>query len=346
MAEKEGSLLIKSMDSIQLVGQPNVDFDESFETKTTEKKQSLSVRDDPVKILVIGPTGSGKSTLTNALMGTSVAKAEHGAASVTSQVKEYEGEYEGIKIRVYDTTGFSDGGGKSDDSIVREIAKNNKFDLILICIRMDGRVDNKVRRMFIVLGSMITEKMWKRAVIVYTFANYFLELEDINDLDNAAKNRAVKKEKKACRAHVCSYLDSSVNKEIVLNIPICIAGRAKSRRLSPITEDWLLDLWKCCILRSSDEAHTFLSLFASYRRVVEASAASGTALAGGVMGGVAGAMVASVVPVIGTTIGAVMGAGMGAGIGMGVAAIGVAIGRQESNKKNPSPSTNEKTEKR
>ena len=64
------------------------------------------------------------------------------------------------------------------------------------------------------------------------------------------------------------------------------------------------------------------------------------------MGGVAGAMIASVFPIIGTTIGGAVGAGTGVSIGMGVAAIGVAIGRQESNKKNPSPSTNEKTEKR
>lgn len=59
----------------------------------------------------------------------------------------------------------------------------------------------------------------------------------------------------------------------------------KSRKIPSITEDWLVDLWKKCLLRcSNDEVRAFLNFFADYCRLVEASVATSTTAVGGVMG--------------------------------------------------------------
>ena len=318
-----------------LISQQNKDFDESFETKAQKKIVTLRRRGEPVNILVIGPTGSGKSTLINALMGKAVAIVGQGATSVTSEVKEYEGKYEGVKIRVYDTVGFSDSKGKSDKNIVRDIAKANKFDLILICLRMDSRSDDKVKKMFTVLSSLLNKEMWERTVVVLTFANSFLELDNITDLTESQQKQELTDEIKAFKGHVRNYLrQSKIKEETLSSIPFCTAGRVKSRRIPSITDDWLVDLWKKCLLRCSDEVRAFLTFFADYCRLVEASVATSTTAVGGVMGGAIGGVVGSVVlpiPIAGTVAGAAVGAGVGAGIGAGVGIIGVAIKRHNEN---------------
>ena len=188
MKEIMAGILASIESNFTLISHRNEDFDVSLETKAQKKVETLRRRGEPVNILVIGPTGSGKSTLINALkLGDTVATVGEGAASVTSQVEKYEGEYEGVNIRVYDTVGFSDSKGKSDKNIVREIAKANKFDLILICLRMDSRSDDKVKKMFTVLSSLLNKEMWERTVIVLTFTNSFLQLDNISKLTESEK---------------------------------------------------------------------------------------------------------------------------------------------------------------
>ena len=176
MASSPSDDVPESVVDIQEVKEANENLDAANEKKFEEKVEALRQRAEPVNILVIGPTGAGKSTLVNALLGDTVAKVKHGAASCQTELVLHHGNYEGIEITVYDTVGFSDTKGKSEDNIVKEIAKANKFDLILICIRMDCRADDKVKKMFKVLCDNISQQMWERTVIVLTFTNMFLQL--------------------------------------------------------------------------------------------------------------------------------------------------------------------------
>ena len=172
--------------SLQVVDQPNVNLEpeDLLESLPPETKESIAVlrgKGEPVNILVIGSTGHGKSTLINNLMRKTMAVAGHGASSVTDKTEEYEGEFEGVKIRVYDTIGFGDTEGKSGQSIIKEIADTNRFDLVLICVRMDCRASDDVRNMFTVLAKKLNKEMWKRSVIVLTFYNMFLQLGTVED---------------------------------------------------------------------------------------------------------------------------------------------------------------------
>ena len=57
------------VDNIQEVKEANENLDAEYEKKFQKKMEALKQRGEPVSILVIGPTGAGKSTLINALMG-------------------------------------------------------------------------------------------------------------------------------------------------------------------------------------------------------------------------------------------------------------------------------------
>ena len=117
---------------------------ESNEYLSLEIEGKLRVLRDsgrPVSILVIGSTGVGKSELINAMFGKDVAEVGQGSISITIKVHAYEREYEGVKIKLYDTVGFRNTEGRSDRSILLDIAKHGQFNLILICSKLQYGVD-------------------------------------------------------------------------------------------------------------------------------------------------------------------------------------------------------------
>ena len=250
-----GSSEVADDAEVQLVQEPNVNLEalvggsndtkEKDEPNLSQEVQieelALRQRAEPVNILVIGPTGSGKSTLINNLMGCTVARVGRGT-SVTSQVEGYEGEYEGVKIRVFDTVGFGDTKGRSGQSIINEIADANRFDLLLICVRMDCRAYSDVRNMLIMLGKELNKEMWKRSVIVLTFYNMFIQLGSVEDSEDIQK--VVQDEIKKYQTLVSGILSGSVNGEVISGIPYCVAGK----KLPPM-------LWSVCLGRCSDNAH-------------------------------------------------------------------------------------------
>ena len=333
------SLLVSEsvvVDSVQEVEGSNEDLDGEHEKKVQEKVEALKQRGEPVSILVIGPTGSGKSTLINALMGDTVAEAGHGAASVTIEVKKYEGEFKGMKMNIYDTIGFRDTKGKSDGSILKEIAAVNKFDLVLVCMKLEGRVNRDIKKVFVELALSLRKEMWRRTIVVATFANMFIQLDSVPET-KPGKEQAIKDKISEFKKYVSECLNGHVDKNIIHDIPYCVAGTGKKKKL-PTTKDWLQDLWSTCIVRCSDEAQPFLTMLAKHRLAVEVGAVGASAGAGVLIGAGIGAVAGSIVPGIGTAIGAGVGGAIGGGAGAVVGGVvsvsGVAAGRVVANKQN------------
>ena len=315
---------------VQVVDQPNVNLEtenllESLPPETKERIAVLRRRREPVNILVIGPTGAGKSALINALMGNTVARVAHGPGHVTSKLEKYEGTFEGVKIRVYDTVGFSDTDGKSDTATVSDIDKASNFDLVLICLKLDSRADAGVKRMFNVLAIGMTKEMWMRSVVVLTFANHFLELDTVQE-SNESEADILRSETARFKAHICKFLSHCADGKIISEIPFCLAGSKRKKKL-PTTNNWLRDLLDTCIMRCSDDVRPFLKKLAKHRLLLEIGAIAGTSSIGAGIGAGIGASIGSAVPIAGSIIGAGVGAGIGASVGFAVSGGGVATGR-------------------
>ena len=208
-------------------------------------------RGRPVTILVIGPGGVGKSTLINAMFGEDVAKVGHGARGVTSRVEKYEGEYEGARIKIYDTPGFRDTEGRTSFNILYQIDEHDKYDLILICTKLEDRAD---RDMFSSLASVLHKEMWKRTVVVLTQANRFITLESVVCMGPERVIKEIIDEYKEC---IVNNLSGHIKREVLQGIPYCIAGADYQKEL-PTTQDWVKTLWETCIDCCSVEPHVLV----------------------------------------------------------------------------------------
>ena len=316
MASSSSVVVSESVvESIQEVVASNENLDVSLEIKAQEKVEALRQRGEPVSILVIGPTGSGKSTLVNALMGSTVAEVGHGATSVTVEVKKYEGEFKGVKMNIYVTIGFRDSEGKSDGSILKGIAAGNKLiDLVLVCMKLEERVNRDTKKVFVELARSLRIKELWRTIVVATFANMFIHLDSVPE-SNPGRERAIKDKISDFQSYVYDCLNGHFDNDIIRDIPYCIAGKARKRKL-PTSDDWLKDLWSTCIARCSDEAQPFLMKFAKNSLSVGAGA---RVRIGAWIGAVAGAMAGAMV---GTGVGtAIIGPIMVGAISRGAGAI-------------------------
>ena len=231
-----------------------------------EKKESLKRRRRPLNILCLGITGSGKSSIVNAMMGEVLARTQCVPESCQSEVECHKGEYEGIRINVYDTVGFS-GSVPKDRKILKNIsdtAPSGGYNVLLLTLRMDCRFDEKVFQMLSLTGKLLKPVMWQRTILVLTFANAFVvQLEEgyqgysmNTDVQKMTIERTTVKIKELFQKH------SRLSKEIADSIPIVLAGSANKRQL-PTDPDWLLTLWNNITLHCKFEQKSFLkpSLF-------------------------------------------------------------------------------------
>ena len=268
-----------SIGSVEHFPSPNENITEEDDaTHSVDKKEvgmkleQLRKRTDSVKILVIGLTGAGKSSLVNAMMGDIVAQSQAGARACQTKVECHKGEYDGIRIKIYDTAGFGET-GIPEKKILKNIAENTPrkgYDLILIAIRMDSRFDaENAKKMLLPLGKHMDQEMWKRSIVVLTFANFFVfQLKE--GYPGCIKEEDIKLEVETKTQEFKEIFKEHTgkDKDLVSEIPFVLAGSSKERKL-PTDDDWLITLWDQSIFRCRTEVKPFLKCIRFQRLFVD-----------------------------------------------------------------------------
>ena len=142
-----------------------------------------------VKILVLGRTGSGKSTLINNILGRKIAKVGHRPFPETKTISVYQEEIHGVSITVCDTPGLRDASGKEEEYMRKIKASCDDPDLVIFCLSMDNpRWQTDDEEALKTVTKHLGNKIWKHSVLVLTFADkYVANLE--NEIENTFKQR-------------------------------------------------------------------------------------------------------------------------------------------------------------
>ena len=124
-------------------------------------------------VLVVGETGTGKSTLINNLMGKKVVTEGDTLESQTATITKHELEVEGVQIALYDTPGLGDSRSNRDGEYLRkveEILKSGAIHLVIYCLKLsETRMRASLIRTFQEYAKIGMN--WEWTIITLTFAD-------------------------------------------------------------------------------------------------------------------------------------------------------------------------------
>lgn len=257
----------------------------------------------PVRIMVAGLGGTGKSTLVNRLFGPGLeesdsAKEGCSGKATTRAVQRYHHKLKnGVEAIIFDTPGFDDP-NINEHRIVAdmELTAEENVHLLLYCVSLaspGARVTQGDARVLCLLTNVFNSSLWNNAIFVVTFANFACmwtkSQEHYMDVTKTIREEL--------RAQLKSK--ARVPENVASEIPLVTAGHTELV-IEYEQEDWVGKL---------------------YGKLLERNTEIATALLKGKMN-----TKEKFVELIVATLATSTGTGVGVGIGAGLGALGGALG--------------------
>ena len=222
-----------------------------------------------------GKTGTGKSSLVNAVIGSSTDGAEEGKdlGGTTKVVTGYSATIGGVQFKIWDAPGIQD--AKHDDEEILDIIRKSLSEsevssvhLVLYCIRMDqDRIDRAEINGINLLCRLFNKEIWNHSVFALTFANRVLPPPEKDGDDDAAEQWFEDRIKEFENRIHETLVESGVSKDIAKKVKALPTGYHKrTRRIQEPKkiigkQDWLSPFWCSCAEHLKEEA--LVSLFIS-----------------------------------------------------------------------------------
>ena len=235
-------------------------------------KQLLLEGGKSLTTLVMGETGTGKSTLINALLGKKIANVASGPAETTTNLKCYTGCVGKVDVTVMEIHNLDMDQVRVHTS---KLEKNslNGVDVVYICQKLYDRhrpsTIETLRRLSVVFG----REIYKKAVFVMTFANEIPKSWG-RKTDAKTLQRNLEKDWNNQAAVIRSGLQKELHmtQEEADKVLILPAGYYEkddpdsSRQILGLTSDWIYDLMLASVNTNISGSNNESSKFSQFRR--------------------------------------------------------------------------------
>ena len=230
----------------------------------------------------------------------------------------------GVKVCCFDTPGLYDSVLDDDETIAKmERETEKKLDIVFFCLSLDGqaRVQGGDVHVMKLLTQVFGSRVWKKTVIILTFANY---------LEGTSTKKEYNKVIKNITENVQNALKKKalVRDSIVNDVPIVTAGY-KDPVLKYEAENKYKGHWEDRLFIEATRRvdcnmlPAFFAVRLSWKDLQAAlGGMGGGAVAGVTIGAPVGAVFGEILGPVGSAVGAGIGAGVGAVVG-GVSGVGV-----------------------